>query len=94
VQGIPLILETPTSECPAVWKEEIKLLNSLSASAGPGPHGELDINGLLEPVRAQIKVAGGSKKGGAGKTKKTAGSGKSGKRKVRDEDEDEDEGTE
>ncbi|KAJ7612086.1 xylose isomerase-like protein [Roridomyces roridus] len=86
MQGIPLILETPSFEQPEVWATEIAVLDGLS---GFDLQSEEGLDGLVERVKAVVKRAeGGGKKGKKGK-KAPAKKGK--KKEEQEDEEDEDE---
>ena len=65
VQGIPLILETPSFEKPRdVWGREIQVLHCLAGIESENDHGlsETEEKELTDSIREVIKEVGGSNK--------------------------------
>ena len=98
-QDIPLILETPSFERPVeVWGKEIAALNEVSGmkrvGSGAKEESEVEterkIEGLVEEIRAAVKLVGGKSKD-KGTISKKATTGKRGKRKREESEEEESE---
>ena len=94
LKNIPLILETPTFQCPPVWAKEIEVLNRLSfalaVSGGTELGDELGdemLQGTVQEVKDAVKDAEASGKGKKGK-KGIGGAARGKKRKADDEEED------
>ncbi|CAK5279106.1 unnamed protein product [Mycena citricolor] len=67
-QDIPLILETPSAEDPAVWATEITTLHSLSGSSGE----IAELEPLIDALKEVVKSAGSKGKKTAGGKKATS----------------------
>lgn len=93
VQGIPLVLETPSFEKPEqVWKKEIDVLNHLSLTSdqlGDNEHDmgsviEIELEKWAEELKEVVVAAGGGKE--KEKVVKRVGKGKKRKREEYEDD--------
>ena len=81
LKGIPMILETPTSESPDVWKKEIEVLHRLAGS-------ELKEDEMTRAVE-EIKAVSGAASGASQGSKSGTRGGKAKKQGKRRKQEDE-----